>query len=136
MIWKTKISLEEIRAKTENTLMEYLGIEFFSIGDDYLCARMLITNKVRQPMGILHGGASCALAESVGSMAASFCVNSDVVGLSLNTNHVRALKAGIIYAKAQPLHLGRSTQVWTIAITDETERLVATSLLTMAVLSL
>lgn len=134
MIWKTKILLEEIRVKTKNTLMEHLSIEFFEIGDDYLCARMPLSNKTRQPMGILHGGASCALAESVGSMAASFCVESEVVGLSLNTNHIRALKAGTIYAKAQPLHLGRSTQVWTISITDRTARLVATSLLTMAVL--
>jgi len=139
IIWKTQPTLEIISERSKNTLMEYFNIDFFEIGDNFLCARMEICEKTRQPMGIMHGGASCALAESVGSMAAAFCVDVSseyCVGLSLNTNHIKAVKSGLVIAKAKPLHLGRSTQVWSILSHNEDNKLVAASQLTMVVCQL
>ena len=107
------------------------------IGEDFLVARMPINERTRQPLGIMHGGASVALAESVGSTGANLCVDPEThycVGLDINTNHMRAVRDGFVIATARPYHIGRSTQVWSIETKDEADRLIAVSRLTMAVL--
>lgn len=136
-LWKNAITLESLQERGKKTLVEQLDITFTDIGDDYLTASMPVNEKTTQPAGILHGGASCALAETVGSVAANFAVDFQqyyCVGLSIYTQHIRSIKQGLVYGKATPIHLGRSTQVWNIDITDEQERLIATTRLTMAVL--
>jgi 1,4-dihydroxy-2-naphthoyl-CoA hydrolase len=118
-------------------LGEQLGIEFTDIGPDYLCAKMPVDYRTRQPYGILHGGASVALAETLGSLAASFQIDTDkqlCVGLDINANHVRSIAEGYVYGKATPLHIGKQTHVWEISITNEEGKLVCISRLTMAIL--
>lgn len=136
-IWQSEISLNLIQERGENTLMTHLGINFIEIGDNYLIAKMPVDSRTRQPLGIMHGGASCVLAETVGSVAANFCIDNKIfyaVGLDINTNHIKSIKAGEVYAKATPYHLGRSTQVWSIEIKDQEQNLISINRLTMAVL--
>lgn len=135
-IWKREFSLETLKKRRENTLVEHLGIEVSEVGDDYLIASMPVDSRTHQPMGILHGGASIALAETVGSMAANLAVDEMhyCVGLEVNGNHLRSIRSGVVYAKAMPVHLGRSTQVWDIRISDEQQKNICISRLTMAVL--
>ena len=136
-IWQREITLALLVERSQRSLVDHLGIEFLEIGDDYLTARMPVDHRTRQPFGIMHGGASCTLAETVGSMAAHFCVDIEknyCVGLDINTNHIRAIKAGDVFAKASPYHLGKSTQVWAIEIKDQTNQLISVTRLTMAVL--
>lgn len=138
MIWVEKISIKVAQSRWANTMLEHLKIEFTEVGDDYLVAKMPVNERTRQPLGIMHGGASCVLAESVGSTAANYCVNFSkyyCVGLDINTNHIRSVRDGYVFAKASPYHLGRSTQVWHIEIKDEKDRLVSVNRLTMAVLA-
>jgi 1,4-dihydroxy-2-naphthoyl-CoA hydrolase len=115
---------------------EHIGIEFTEIGDDYMVAKMPVDHRTRQPMGLLHGGASVALAETLGSVAALFSAgeNKSVVGLEINANHIRSVKEGWVYGTVRPLHVGRTTHVWEIKITDEQVRLVCVSRLTVAIL--
>lgn len=137
-IWFEKMRVEDAQNRSANTMLSHLGIEFTEVGDDYLIARMPVDERTRQPIGIMHGGASCVLAESVGSTAANYCVDISkqyCVGLDINTNHVRSVLEGYVFAKASPYHLGRSTQVWGIEIHDEKSRLISVNRLTMAVLS-
>ena len=136
-IWKSKMTPEELAQFGRNTLVEHLGIKMTEIGEDYLKATMPVHAQTHQPMGILHGGASVALAETVGSTAAFMVVESGqaCVGLDINANHLRSVRSGLLTATARPLHLGRSTQVWEIKIVDEAEKLVCVSRLTMAVLA-
>ncbi len=137
MIWQSPITLEILTRFSQNTLLTHLGIEFTEIGPDFLIAKMPVDARTHQPLGILHGGASCVLAETVGSMAANFCVEADkkyCVGLDINTNHIRVIKSGDVFGKATPFHLGQSTQVWQIEIQDDRQRLISISRLTMAVL--
>lgn len=137
-IWITPLNLEDVNIRARGTLSEYLGIEFIEVGDDYLKASMLVHAKVCQPMGILHGGASLALAETVGSAAANYCIDQNLkvcVGLDINANHVRPARAGTtVKAIAMPLHLGKTTQVWEIKIYNQATQLISISRLTMAVL--
>lgn len=135
-IWKTNIDLTLLNQRGKNTLSDYLGIVFTEVGDNYLVARMTIDAQHKQPMGIMHGGISCALAESVGSSAANFCVGAQcyAVGLEINTNHIRPVTGGDIIAKAEPFHIGKSTQVWGIQVTSTTGELISINRLTMAVL--
>ena len=136
-IWITPINLEEINQRGRNTLAEHLGIEFTEIGHNYLTAVMPIHQKLLQPMGIMHGGASCALAETVGSVAANFCIDQKLkacVGLDININHLRQVRSGVITATAKPLHLGKTTQVWEIKIQNDEQKLVAISRLTISVI--
>ena len=138
LIWAEPINLKIFNERCKNTICSHLGIEFLDVGDDYLIASMPVDERTRQPMGILHGGASCVLAETIGSMAAQFCVNRQkyyCVGLDINTNHVRSVREGMVLGKAMPFHLGRSTQVWSIEIVNEQAKLVSVTRLTMAVLS-
>jgi len=137
-IWKTFIDLNIANERGKNSMLEYLGIEFVGVGDDYLEATMPVNAKTRQPMGIMHGGASCVLAETVGSTAAQYCLDVNThycVGLDINTNHIRSIRDGIVKAKATPYHLGKSTQVWSIEIKNSEEKLISVTRLTMAVLS-
>lgn len=135
-IWKTEINTQIVTARNVNTMSDHLGIEFVEVGDDFLTARMPVDHRTHQPMGIMHGGASCVLAETVGSIAANFCVEAGYycVGLDINTNHIRSVREGFVLGKATPYHLGKSTQVWSIEIKDDQDRLVSVNRLTMAVL--
>lgn len=135
-IWKQTFDVEIANQRSANTMGGYLGIVFTEAGDDYLSARMPVNERTKQPIGIMHGGASCVLAETVGSTAGNFCVEANYycVGLDINTNHIRAMREGFVFAKAVPFHLGRTTQVWGIEIRDEEGRLVSVTRLTMAVL--
>jgi len=134
-IWKREINLDLLNQTSKNTMIEHLHIEYSEVGDDYICATMPVCHFTHQPLGMLHGGASVVLAETLGSVAANFCVDDDsyCVGLDINANHVRAMRSGLVIGKAVPIHLGVSTQVWQINITDERGRLVCTSRLTIAV---
>lgn len=136
-IWKVDFDIKIATERGKNTMSDYLGIEFTEVGDDYLKARMPVDHRTKQPMGIMHGGASCVLAETVGSNAAQFCVDVEknyCVGLDINTNHIRAVRDGDVIATAKPFHLGKTTQVWGIEIRDEEGKLVSVTRLTMAVL--
>ena len=118
-------------------MIEHLGIEFLEVGDDYIKARMPVDHRTIQPFGLLHGGASVALAETLGSVAANLCVDREkkmCVGLEINANHIRPVTNGFVYGIARPIHIGASTQLWEIRIHNEQEKLVCVSRLTMAVL--
>ncbi|MCF4175916.1 hotdog fold thioesterase [Vibrio sp. McD22-P3] len=134
-IWKKNISLEALNRTSKNTLIEHLQIEYTAFTDNTLSATMPVSSITHQPLGMLHGGASVVLAETLGSLAANYCVDNDhyCVGLDINANHVRAMRSGFVIGTARPIHLGVSTQVWQIDITDEKQRLVCTSRLTIAV---
>lgn len=137
MIWKKKVTLHDIAVRSRNSLMDQLGIEFIAIQDGEMSAKMPVDARTHQPMGIMHGGASAALAESVASVAANCCVEEGkyCVGLELNINHIRAVRSGFVIATAKPLHLGKSTQVWEIKIVNEAEQLISAARLTVAVLA-
>ncbi len=136
-IWKSPITIEEVAKIRESTMTDALGIEFTEIGEDYLKGKMPVDHRTLQPFGIMHGGASCALAETLGSVAGTYCVDRSknfCVGLSINTNHIGMVREGYVYGTARPLHLGGKTQIWEIEIRDEMERLVSLSRLTLMVL--
>jgi 1,4-dihydroxy-2-naphthoyl-CoA hydrolase len=137
-IWRDSFPLEFVRQHSQNTLITQLGIEFIEAGDDYLKARMPVDARTHQPAQTLHGGASVALAETLASWAATFVVDRATnycVGLEINANHVRPIGTGYVIGTARPVHLGRSTQIWEVRITDEAERLICISRVTMAVLA-
>ncbi|OGT68782.1 MAG: esterase [Gammaproteobacteria bacterium RIFCSPHIGHO2_12_FULL_45_9] len=137
-IWIEPIDLGVVNERSRGTLAELLKIEFVDISDNSLTARMPITPHVHQPLGIMHGGASCVLAETVGSTAANYCVDQSThycVGLDINTNHIRSIRGGFVLAMATPYHRGRSTQVWHIEIVNEHSKIISINRLTMAVLS-
>jgi 1,4-dihydroxy-2-naphthoyl-CoA hydrolase len=137
-IWKNQISLEQIVQLSTNTMVEHLGIAVTEVGDDFIKASMPVCAKTHQPAGILHGGASMALAETLGSFAAYLAAppGRQCVGLEINANHLRAVESGFVYGVARPIHIGRTTQVWDIRITDEEDRNVTASRFTVAVLEL
>ena len=130
-------SLAALNTLSANTAMEPLGIEFTELGPDFLCATMPVDRRTHQPYGLLHGGASVLLAETLGSTAAMLCVagGERCVGIEINANHLRAVRDGVVTGTARPLHVGRQTQVWEIRIEDEAQRLVCVSRLTVAVLA-
>ncbi len=137
-IWFKKPSLQEITSRGENTMVPYLGIEITEVGDDFLKATMPVDHRTKQPLGLLHGGASCVLAESIGSIAANYCVDPTkyfAVGLDINANHLRPVKDGLVTAIARPLHLGKTTQVWEIKIENGEGKLSCISRLTLAVIA-
>lgn len=137
-IWFHKdISIEKIAPIGNNTMSHFLNIEFVEIGDNFLTARMPVTDKTRQPYGLLHGGASAALAETIGSIASALTIDTTkqkCVGLEINANHLRGVREGYVYATASPLHIGKTTHVWDIRITNEDKQLVCVSRLTVAIL--
>ena len=129
----------QVIGRSGGTMIEHVGIEMVEIGDDWIKARMPVDHRTVQPQGRLHGGASCVLAETVGSIAANLAIDSReqlAVGLEINANHIRPVKDGYVYGTAKAEALGRSTHVWSIRITDEQDRLVCLARLTMAVIPL
>ncbi len=135
-IFKEGITLESLNKWSENTLAQHLGIEFTGIGEDYLEARMPVDSRTRQPLGLLHGGASVALAETLGSVAATLCVDSTkfCVGLDINANHVKGIREGFVNGITKPIHIGKQTHVWEIRLTNDAGELICISRITMAVL--
>jgi 1,4-dihydroxy-2-naphthoyl-CoA hydrolase len=138
-IWARDYALPELNALAAGNMVGHLGIEITAIGADFLRGRMPVDARTIQPAGRLHGGASVALAETLGSFAANLVVGMDgamghCVGLEINANHLRGVRAGWVEGEARPLHLGRTTQVWEIRIVDGDGRPVCVSRLTMAVL--
>jgi 1,4-dihydroxy-2-naphthoyl-CoA hydrolase len=131
------VSLDFVNGLNRNTMSEQIGIEITEIGEDFLRGRMPVDNRTVQPFGILHGGASAALAETLGSIAGTLTLDQDkayCVGMEINANHIRSIKSGFVYGTARPIHRGKTTQVWEIRIEDEKQRLVCISRLTLAVL--
>ena len=135
MIFRRPASIRALNALSRDTAMEALGIVFTAAGDDFISASMPVDARTVQPHGLLHGGASVLLAETLGSSAGGLCVDDDemVVGIEINANHLRGVRAGSVTGTARPLHLGRSTQVWEIRIEDDAGRLSCVSRLTLAV---
>ena len=137
-IWNGDVNLTEVNLSTKDTtIMGFLGIEITERGDDYLKGTMPVDHRTHQPMGILHGGASVVLAETLGSSATSMCLDLSkeyCVGLDINANHIRAVRSGVVTGVAKPIHRGRSTHVWEINIVDEQQRMVCVSRITMAIL--
>ncbi len=118
-IWYIEATPESLNAISAHTMVEHLGIEFVAVGEDSLTGRMPVDHRTVQPAGLLHGGASVALAETLGSVAATLCVNpaeTTCVGLEINANHIRSVRSGFVTGVARPLHLGNSTQVWDIRL--------------------
>jgi 1,4-dihydroxy-2-naphthoyl-CoA hydrolase len=138
-IWRSLKSVEELNRESLGTLNQSLGILFTEIGDDFVRGTMPVDERTRQPYGLLHGGASVALAETLGSMGAAMCVDAaqyQVVGQEINANHVRAARSGLVTGTARPVHIGGRTHVWTIDIVNDAQKLVCTSRITMAVIKL
>lgn len=136
MIWKIKPEIDAVNQFNQNTLVAHLGIEITEIGDDYIKAKMPVDHRTRQPMGLLHGGASVVLSESLGSMA-SWLIDADptkkVVGVEVNANHLKSAKEGFVYAITKPVKLGKTLHVWNTEIYDEDQNILCTSRLTVMV---
>jgi 1,4-dihydroxy-2-naphthoyl-CoA hydrolase len=135
-IWRVQATPEQLRERSRNTLAEWLDIRVTEIGPDYLRATMPVNSHTHQPQGILHGGASVALAETIGSLAANLCVDLTkyvCVGQEINANHLRPASSGLVTGTARPYHVGGRSQVWGIEIRDENDKLVCVSRITMAV---
>ena len=135
---QSETTLEKLNAINKNTLMETLDITYTEVGDDFLVATMPVNSRVHQPMGLLHGGASVALAESVGSAASYYFLDhekQEVRGLEINANHVRSIREGTVKATARMLHKGRTTLLWEIKIEDEEGRLISICKLTCIILT-
>jgi 1,4-dihydroxy-2-naphthoyl-CoA hydrolase len=137
-IWFDKdISLEKIESFGPGTINEHLGIEWTEIGDNFLKAKMPVDHRTKQPFDLLHGGASCVLAESLGSFSSYLTIDPSqfyCVGIEINANHIRSANSGFVYGKCSPLHIGSSTHVWDIRITNEEGKLVCISRLTVSII--
>lgn len=136
-IWKQDISIELLTTLSDDTMVSLLGIEFLEVGSDFVRARMPVDVRTRQPYGLMHGGASCVLAETVASMAGHFCLETNqlyCVGVEISTSHIKAVKSGWVIATAKPLHLGQTTQVWEVPIVNEGQQLVSMTRFRLAVL--
>ena len=137
-IWfDKKITLEAVKPFSKGTMIEYLEVEWMEIGEDFLKAKMPVDDRTRQPYGLLHGGASCVLAETLGSMASHLIIdpaNFYCVGIEINANHIRSARQGFVYGTCSPLHIGSSTHVWDIRITNEEGKLICISRLTVAIM--
>ncbi len=135
----TKPTLDYLNSMSGGTIAEHIGIVFTEIGEDYIVAKMPVDNRTRQPMKLLHGGASVVLAETLGSVASYLCLQDPVkqkaVGLEINANHIRAVHEGEVFGKVTSIHMGRSTHIWEIRITTSQGKLVCISRLTVAILS-
>ncbi len=139
-IWfNQSINISDLQHLGKGTMGDHIGIEWVDVGDDFLKAKMPVDHRTRQPYGLLHGGASVALAETLGSVAAAMVVDKEkyyCVGLEINANHVRSARDGFVTGIAKPIHLGKTTHVWDIKIYDDREKLVCVSRLTVAILKL
>ena len=136
-IWQQPISVEILNSVSANTAIAHLGIEILEVGDDYLVGRVPVDERTRQPYGLLHGGISVALAETLGSFGAVYCATPghQAVGLDINANHLRGVTSGWVTGTARPVHIGRSTQVWQIDMRDDAGKLSCVSRITMAVMA-
>jgi len=137
-VFRTPVDLTLVNALSRNTLIDHLGIVFTAAGEDWLQATMPVDARTKQPYGLLHGGASVVLAETLGSSAGNLCVDPTqqvCVGLEINANHLRATRSGVVTGTARALHVGRTTQVWEIRIEDEAGKPVCISRLTLAVVA-
>lgn len=136
-MFKNNIDLNVLIQMSKNTIGEHLGIEFVEKGEDFLIAKMPVDHRTKQPFGLLHGGASVVLAETLGSIASVLCLDDPktqkAVGLEINANHLRPVTEGWVYGKATPIHVGRKTHIWDIKITNEDQKLVCVSRLTVAI---
>jgi 1,4-dihydroxy-2-naphthoyl-CoA hydrolase len=135
-IWKRPLSVEELTAIHKDTAPEWLGIEFLEVGDDFIRARVPVDGRTKQPYGLLHGGVSVVLAETLGSCGAAYSAPEGhrPVGLDINANHLRATTQGWVTGVARPVHIGRSTQVWHIDLTNDAGQLTCVSRITLAML--
>ncbi|QIW16444.1 esterase [Pasteurellaceae bacterium RH1A] len=135
MIWKKTTTLQALNQLCQNSAVSHLGIEFCEQGEDYLVACLSVDSRTTQPFGLLHGGISATLAETVASAAAMLSVEDEIpVGTELNISHLQAVKKGQVFAKARPVHLGKGQQVWQIDLSDEQNRLCAVARLTVRLL--
>jgi len=132
-----KDTLEQIDAFQKNTMTDHLGIKITDYGNNYICGKMPVDHRTKQPYGLLHGGASVAFAETLGSIGAGMQIdynNQSVVGIEINASHLKSIKKGWVYGRAQPLRVGKTIQVWDINITDKDDNLICVSRLTLAVI--
>ena len=132
-----KVSVEDLKSIGKGTMTEDLGIEWVELGDNFLKAKMPVDHRTIQPYGLLHGGASCVLAETIGSVASHLVIDPSefyCVGIEINANHIRSAKEGFVYGTCSPLHIGSSTHVWDIRIIDKQEKLICISRLTVAIM--
>ena len=137
MIWKEKPTLDALNDLSKDTMVEHLEIVYTDVGDDYLKATMPVDKRTVQPMGLLHGGASATLAETLGSVASHCIIDREThyaVGLNIEVHHIRSVTKGTVTGEARPLHLGKTTHLWEIKIFNEKEKLVSVSMLKMIVL--
>jgi 1,4-dihydroxy-2-naphthoyl-CoA hydrolase len=138
MIWFDKtLTVEKLNPLGQNTMATHIGIEWVEVGENFIKAKMPVDQRTNQPYGLLHGGASCVLAETLGSVASAMAIDHSkfyCVGIEINANHIRGVRAGYVTGVVQPLHLGSTTHVWDIKIYDEKEKLVCVSRLTVAIL--
>ena len=136
--WFNKdVLVEDLKPLGKATMTEYLGIEWVEVGNNFLKAKMAVDHRTIQPYGLLHGGASCVLAETIGSVASHLIIDPSefyCVGIEINANHIRSAKEGFVYGTCSPLHIGSSTHVWDIRITNEEEKLICISRLTVAIM--
>ena len=136
-VFKPGITLEALNKLSANTMVDHLGILYTAIGEDYLEASMPVDHRTHQPLGLLHGGASVALAETLGSVAAMCCLDTNLqypVGLEINANHIKSVREGFVTGKVRPLHVGKKTHVWDIRISTEKNELVCICRITMAII--
>lgn len=136
MIWTKKPDLESLKKASANTMVDHLGIEFTEIGDDYLIAKMPVDHRTKQPAGLLHGGASVTLAETMGSIASVFCLPSQSkmpVGIEINANHLKSATSGHVWGKVTPIRVGQSLHVWNIEIHNDKKEQVCVSRLTVMI---
>lgn len=136
MIWFQSVSIEQLNERSTKDMTHFLEMEFTEIGEDYLKGKMPVTDKIRQPMGIVHGGAYVSFAETLGSLAANLCIDlskSYAVGLNIFSNHLKSCSKGTLFGEAKAVHIGKSTQVWEIQIFNDDFKLLNVSRLTMMI---
>lgn len=136
-IFNPGVTVEILNKMSGNTLVTHLGIEFTQVGEDFIEAKMPVDHRTHQPLGLLHGGASVSLAETLGSVGAACCIDITkqyCVGLEINANHIKSVRDGFVYGVTRPIHVGKKTHVWEIKITNEAKELVCLSRITMAII--
>ena len=136
-MFRPNVTVDSVNERHQNTLVSHLGIEVIEVGNDYMVAKMPVDNRTKQPLGLLHGGASVVLAETLGSVAANCVVDNRkqfCVGLEINANHIKSAREGYVYGTTRPVHIGGKTQIWEIHIKNEAGQLTCISRITMAVM--
>ncbi|MEI6595599.1 MAG: hotdog fold thioesterase [Bacteroidota bacterium] len=135
----SKVTLDAINRRNENTIASYIGIEVYEIGEDFIKAKMPVDHRTVQALRVVNGGSYCVLAETLGSVAGNLCLDRDkyvALGLDINANHVRSVSSGYVHATAKPFHLGRTTHVWEIKITDDENKLCSICRLTLSIVEI